>query len=577
MAEIAPIWGAKQIGARRWHIRLWAPGFNTLDLQVRDTACRMVRDSGGWFHIEVDADEGDPYTFVLPNGQQVPDPAARRQQGDVHGPSLLTSPPQPEPWKGRPWEDAVIYELHLGTFTAEGTCRAAAAELPRLADLGITVIEIMPVAQFAGDRGWGYDGVLPYAPHPAYGTPGDLAALVGTAHCNGLMVLLDVVYNHFGPEGNYLHAYAPEFFDDARQTPWGAGIDYTRHPVRRFYIENALYWLEEFGFDGLRFDAIDQIRDPSEPELLVELAREVRSRWPDRHIHLTTEDNRNVTHLHERGSNGEIPLHTAEWNDDMHNAAHVLATGETEGYYEAFTDNPLWLLGRSLAEGFAYQGENGRGQPSAHLPPVAFVDFLQNHDQTGNRALGERLITLTDPDLLEALTAIHLLSPHIPLLFMGEEYGETRPFCFFAGFEGDLAKAVREGRRQEFTGFSGFDAADVPDPIARETVEMSRLDPDRRDSPEGQAILARTRALLDIRHREIVPSLAQTGGNVGHLLTAEDGVLAVDWRLGKACLQLRANLSNGPRDMPTAEGVEIHRTAAPGSPRSVVHWLKEGS
>ena len=313
----------------------------------------------------------------------------------------------------------MIYELHVGTFTPEGTLAAATGELPRLAALGVTAVEIMPLAQFGGDRGWGYDGVLPYAPHNIYGPPEDLAAFVDAAHANGLMVLLDVVYNHFGPDGNYLPLYAPEFFDPGRTTPWGAGIDYTRPPVRRFFIENALYWLTEYGIDGLRLDAVDQIVDPSRPELLLELAEELR-RLP-RPVHLTTEDNRNVTHLHERGPGGAVTRHSAEWNDDLHNAAHVLATGETEGYYAGFAADPLGLMGRALAEGFAFQGEGGRGAPSAHLPPAAFVDFLQNHDQTGNRALGERLICLTDAGTLEALTAILCLSPHIPLFFMGEE------------------------------------------------------------------------------------------------------------------------------------------------------------
>ena len=571
MAEIDYTWGAAPCGDGRWRFRLWAPGLERLSLRLNGGDHAMEAAGDGWFALERPANEGDAYGFVLSDGMVVPDPAARRQQEGVHGLSLVTAPRRAEFWTGRPWEESVIYELHVGTFTEAGTYRAAADELDRLAGLGITAIELMPLAQFGGDRGWGYDGVLPYAPHPVYGTPDDLAALVVAAHERGLMMLIDVVYNHFGPDGNYLHAYAPGFFDEDRHTPWGAGIDYREPPVRRFFIENALYWLAEYGFDGLRLDAVDQIEDSSDPELLVELARELRARF-DRPVHLTTEDNRNVTHLHERRPDGKIVLHSGEWNDDFHNAAHVLATGEKDGYYGDYATNPLGLLGRSLAEGFAFQGETGRGAPSAHLPPTAFVDFLQNHDQTGNRARGERLATLAEPETLEALTAILLLSPHIPMMFMGEEYGETRPFLFFAGFEGELGEAVRKGRREEFKGFAGFD--DVPDPISPETMAASTLDPVRRSGQAGLDAQARVQRLLQLRQAEIVPRLARTGGGAGRLLMAADGMLAVDWNLAGGLLQLRANFASSPRELPAAEGKELHRVGEPGAPRSAVHWLK---
>jgi malto-oligosyltrehalose trehalohydrolase len=560
------------VGGSNWRFRLWAPGVEHLTLRLEGEEIAMTPEPEGWFATTAQACEGQRYAFVLPDGTAVPDPAARRQAGDVHGASRLTAPRRARAWAGRAWEEAVIYELHIGTFTNEGTFAAAAQELGRLAALGFTAIEIMPVAQFGGDRGWGYDGVLPYAPHPAYGTPEDLAALVEAAHGAGLMVLLDVVYNHFGPDGNYLPVYAPAFFDEARHTPWGAGIDYTRSPVRRFFIENALYWLAEYGIDGLRLDAIDQIVDPSEPELLIELARELRAALPDRQIHLTTEDNRNVTHLHERGRGGGVVHHTAEWNDDFHNAAHVLATGEREGYYADFAADPLGLMGRALAEGFAFQGETGRGEPSAHLPPTAFVDFLQNHDQTGNRALGERLISLSDPETLEALTAILALSPHIPLFFMGEEYGEQRPFLFFAHFGGELDAAVRDGRRAEFASFGGFAAEDVPDPIAEATFARSTLDRARAESAEGQAHAARLARLLELRRRLVVPHLAGAAGGGGELLEAAGGRLAVDWQLNGARLSLRARF--GAATLPEGRGEEIHRTGTPSARAEAVHHLE---
>jgi malto-oligosyltrehalose trehalohydrolase len=428
----------------------------------------------------------------------------------------------------------------------------------------------MPVAQFSGNRGWGYDGVLLYAPHPAYGTPDDLRALVDAAHSRGLMVLLDIVYNHFGPEGNHLYAYAPDFFDEARQTPWGAAIAYDRPAVRSFFVENALHWLKEYRLDGFRFDAVDHVRDPkSRPELLVEIAERIRALDLGRPIHLTTEDNRNITRLHERGPGGAVPHYTAEWNDDFHNAAHVVATGETEAYYADFVADPVAALARALAEGFVFQGEatvsgEARGEPSTHLPPAAFIDFLQNHDQTGNRAFGERLIALTPEPRLRALTAILLLSPHVPLLLMGEEWGETRPFMFFTDFHGDLADAVREGRRREFGGFAAFDdptaRARIPDPNDAATFAASRIDWDRRETPEGRGWLDFTSRLLAIRRREIVPRLAGAAGHAGRVVADGAGLVAVDWRLDGAVLRLRANLGEAPVVAPDAPGAVLHTT-----------------
>jgi malto-oligosyltrehalose trehalohydrolase len=537
----------------------------------------MRRDPDDWFEATLPARPGDAYGFVLDDGALVPDPAARAQVGDVHGLSRLVDLSAyrwDAAWAGRPWAEAVISEIHVGAFTPEGTFAAAREKLPLVAEAGFTAIELMPVAQFPGSRGWGYDGVLIYAPHSAYGEPDELRALVDTAHGLGLMVLLDVVYNHFGPDGNHLGRYAPEFFRADRQTPWGAAIAYERGPVRRFFVENALYWLGDFRLDGLRFDAVDQVQDPdSDEELLVEIARAVRAAFPGRPVHLTSEDSRNVTYLHGRGPGGEVPLFTAEWNDDFHNAAHVVATGETEGYYADFAEDPCAKLARALAEGFAYQGEHAphagapRGEPCGHLPPVAFVDFLQNHDQTGNRAFGERLPALTPLPLHRALTAILLVSPHVPLMFMGEEWGEIRPFAFFTDFSGELADAVREGRRREFGRFAAFEdaalRARIPDPNDPGTFGASKLDWGARDAPDGRAWLAFVSGLLEVRRREVVPHLAGAGG-AGRVLAAGPGLIAVDWQLDGAALRLRANLAAAPGVLPPAAGRVIHGPQAYG-------------
>ncbi|RHZ98039.1 malto-oligosyltrehalose trehalohydrolase [Cereibacter sphaeroides] len=573
--------------------RLWAPSQERLVLRLDGTDHPMTRSDDGWFELQMPAEPGMDYGFVLESGQVVPDPAARAQAGDVHGLSRLVAPSfdWQHDWTGRPWAETVVMELHIGTFTEEGTFRAAIEHLPHLAEIGITMIELMPVAQFGGNRGWGYDGVLLYAPHPAYGTPEDLKALVDAAHGLGMSVVLDVVYNHFGPDGNYLGAYAADFFDPERHTPWGSAIAYHLPPVRRFFLDNALYWLTEFRFDGLRIDAADHIRDPdSDPEVLVDLARAIRQRIPDRPIHLTTEDNRNITRLHERGPEGEVVLHTAEWNDDLHNVAHVLLTGETEGYYCDFVKDHWRKYARALAEGFVYQGEHSehegapRGTPSGYLPPLAFVDFLQNHDQIGNRAFGERLTTLAPEARLRAMMAVLLMSPHVPLLFMGEEWGETRPFTFFTDFHGELADAVRNGRRKEFAHFSAFQGLDldrtVPDPNAEGTFLSSKLDWLHRETERGRSWMAFVKDLLATRAREIAPRLERAPGNGGRVVAVSDDLVAVDWQLDGAVLRLRANFDDRPQDLPEAGGRVIH--ASPGTdaggplpPCSVLVTLEE--
>jgi maltooligosyltrehalose trehalohydrolase len=386
---------------------------------------------------------------------------------------------------------------------------------------------------------------------------------VDAAHGSGLSVVLDIVLNHFGPEGNYLPLLSPDFFDQERRTPWGAGIAYDVDAARRYITEAPLYWLTEFNLDGLRFDAIDQIKDQSEQHVLIEIAERIRRDIPDRPIHLTTEDSRNVIFLHPRTSEGAAPLFTGEWNDDFHNAVHVCATGETHAYYQDFANQPEKHLARILTEGFAYQGEvsphsgKKRGVASTGQPPVAFVDFIQNHDQVGNRAQGERLITLAGAGRTQALLATLLLSPHTPLLFMGEEYGETHPFLFFTDFHGDLARAVREGRAREFTDHAGHAEDSVPDPNAPGTFESSKLDWSKPGSHEGQQWLALTKQLLAVRQQFIVPLIRDAVTHNGSVIAATSGFVAVSWRFPGGTLSLALNLSHSAQPLPALPGTTL--------------------
>lgn len=529
--------------------RLWAPGAETVSVRLGEGAEHaMARDAEGFFQVTLPGvGAGTHYRYVA-DGRVVPDPASRFQPDGVHGPSEVVDPAafpwQDEAWRGRPWHEAVVYELHVGSFTPEGTFRALIPRLPALAALGVTAIELMPLAEFPGTRGWGYDGVLPFAPSHNYGRPEDLKALVEAAHRHGLMVLLDVVYNHFGPEGNHLHAYAPQFFNPAHPTPWGAAINFDAPGctvVRDFFIHNALYWLEEYHLDGLRLDAVHAIRDDSPQHVLDELATRVRAALPDRRVHLVLENDANQA----RFLTGPPAGYDAQWNDDFHHVLHVLLTGETHGYYADYAGEALALFGRCLAHGFAWQGEHSgfrgraRGEPSAHLPPTRFVAFAQNHDQVGNRALGERLSTLAETNALRAALTVLLLAPQVPLLFMGEEWGAVEPFLFFCDLGTDLHEAVREGRRREFESFPDFSdprrREAIPDPIARSSFEASRPDWDRRRSPEGEAWLRFYGELLALRAHRVTPWLAGAPAGQAHW-QCDEGVLRVRWPLAGGCL-----------------------------------------
>ena len=585
--------------------RLWAPKASKVDLQFTNLKRElpMLRLDDGWFELVAQAGAGEHYGFKIDDQQVVPDPASRFQPLGVHGASEVIDPLayawQDSNWKGRPWDEAVIYELHVGTFSPEGTFAGAEARLDYLASLGVTAIELMPLASFPGERNWGYDGVLPYAPARCYGRPEELKHFVDAAHANNLMVFLDVVYNHIGPEGNYLGLYAPQFFSDRHRTPWGQAINFDgpcSRTVRDFFIHNAFYWLEEYHFDGLRFDAVHAITDDSQPDILTELAEAVRVRFgAERHVHLVLENDNNAAHYLCRDTRVRSSCYEAQWNDDIHHALHVLATGEKDGYYSDYAKDPAWHLGRCLAEGFSYQGEesafrNGveRGEPSRDLPPTCFVSFLQNHDQVGNRALGERIVELAPDGNAEAIKsamAILLLAPSPPLLFMGEEFGATTPFLFFCDFGPELAAKVTEGRRAEFARFEQFNSPQaqkqIPDPNSKETFLRSKLDWKSLERESHRNWLHFYRTLLTRRREKIVPLIKHIAPGRAKFEVLAPDALDVQWPFSKSgSLQLIANfgcaglaLPNRPDGELLYTTVEEHDPAWKEIPSLAAAWF----
>jgi malto-oligosyltrehalose trehalohydrolase len=573
--------------------RLWAPAARQVEVvlygagTVRALPMRALPE--GWFALETDAARaGSRYRYRIDGSTEVPDPASRYNPEGVHGPSEVIDPSAygwtDEGWRAPPWHTALIYELHVGTFNPPGTFAAVAARLPHLARLGVTAIELMPVAAFPGERDWGYDGVLLFAPQVSYGRPEELKALVAAAHGHGIAVMLDVVYNHFGPEGNYLHLYAPQFFNPARATPWGAAINFDgpqSTPVRDFFVHNALYWLEEYHLDGLRLDAVHAIDDLSETHILTEIARAARA-GPGRNrtLYLTLENLDNSPQF--LGPEGGPWTFDAQWNDDVHHCLHVLLTGETHEYYGDYRAHPVAQLARALAEGFAYQGEHShhldrkRGDSSGHLPPTAFINFLQNHDQIGNRARGERLTqTVRTPKALDAASAVVLLAPSPPLLFMGEEWAAPEPFPWFCDFEPQLLARVREAREREWPG--------APDPGAVSTFHSAQLRWQRLKEPPHARALTRHRRLLAIRRRDIVPLIPHMSA-ARFTRPGPGGALSVDWTARDKTLHLIANLSAAPAPLParvagrvifaTHPGIRATLARAELEPWSVL-WLLE--
>jgi maltooligosyltrehalose trehalohydrolase len=555
--------GAYFQGNNRTRFALWAPSVQTVLVVTSDgMSLPMSSREDGWFSAEVECSAGTQYKFQVSAGIEVPDPASMSQAGSAHGYSVVIDHDayrwQHLTWRGRPWHEAIIYELHVGLL---GGFTAVKNLLPRLVDLGVTAVELMPLAQFSGDRNWGYDGVFPYAPQSSYGTPDELKALIDTAHGMGLAVILDVVYNHFGPDGNYLHTYAEPFFKADKKTPWGAGIDHSRREVRDFFIDSAVMWLREYRIDGLRLDAVHTIDDPS---FLDEFSVRVReSCEEDRQVWLILENEHNEARR-------LASTFEAQWNDDGHNTLHVLLTEETDSYYADFAATPTEKLARLLKEGFVYQGDENRhvdlrGEPSGYLPPQAFVLFLQNHDQVGNRALGERLVHLTSERALRAATALVLLSPMVPLIFMGEELGSDEPFLFFTDFHDELAAQVCEGRRGEFSDFKAFSNENlrekIPDPNSLLTYERSYPRfisgiPDDSANLKHHRWLNFYRELLQIRRLEITPRLRDSMAISAVVIGTK--AVSARWRMGDGAI-LRIDVNLGSEAI-TTEGEPASRT-----------------
>lgn len=510
-AAVPHVWGPRQVAPGEWDFALWAPSCEpvTLIFDGDETSVRLRRGPDGVHRARSTAKDGARYAFSAA-GVQFADPASLQQADGVEGWSILRDLRQlgtlrPK-WRGRPFDEAVFCELHIATFTAEGTFAAAArsAALQRLADIGITAIEIMPVGQFPGERGWGYDSVLPWAVQHSYGPPEDLAALVAAAHDLGLMVFLDVVFNHFGPKGSVLTDVCPEFFLD-ETNEWGRKIDYTRPEVRAFFTGCALHWIADYGFDGLRLDAVHAMKDDSDPPIAEALAQAVRAVPWDRHVHLVAEDSTNKVGPYHPAAG----LYDASWDDDYHHALHVHLTGESFGYYKEYTQDPQGDLRLALRDGQALQGQprppgkKSKGEPSGHLPPRSFVNFNLNHDHAGNRPKGERLITLVGADRALVAHAFLLAAPYIPLIFMGEEIGSRQPFPWFADYGGKIAGKMQAGRARQFKDLPGK-GADMLDPFDPATMRLCR--PYGEREPADAALwLQVTADVLALRRERLLP------------------------------------------------------------------------
>ncbi len=537
---------------------VWAPDASSLAVVVAGASHSMEKAERGWWKGTVaSAAAGVDYAFAVDGGQPVPDPRSPWQPEGVNGPSRIVDHSafqwSDQNWQPRPLSSAIIYELHIGTFTQQGTFLAVIDKLDYLLDVGVTHLEIMPVNEFSGPWGWGYDGVDLYAPHHSYGTPDDLKTLINTCHSKGLAVLLDVVYNHFGPAGNYLGKYGP-YFTDKYKTPWGDAVNLDSKgsfEVRRFFSDNALMWLRDYHFDGLRLDAVHAFVDHSALHFLEQLAQEVEalSSQVGRHLVLIAESDLNDPRIVKSREAGGYGI-DAQWNDEFHHALHAILTGEVKGYYEDF--GCISHLAKSLRAAYVYDGnysvhrDRVHGRPATGLSGHRFVVFAQNHDQIGNRAQGDRLFHLLSVGRQKIAAALVLTSPFVPMLFQGEEFAASSPFQYFSQHEDkDLAKAVSDGRKNEFKVF-GWKPEEVPDPQARETFERSRLNWDEVSQEPHQTLLAWHKKLIALRRS--TPALTDGRLDRVHVDFSEEG----QWlRLQRGPVEVIFNLGGDRQSIPT--------------------------
>lgn len=553
---------------------VWAPRAERVDVKITAPDARVIpmerTGRGYWYANAGGVPPGARYLYVLDGALERPDPASHYQPGDVHSPSAVVDHSayrwKAAAWSGRDIRDYVIYELHVGTFTPEGTFRAVIPQLAELSELGITALEIMPAAQFPGGRNWGYDGVYLYAVQNTYGAPDDLKALVDACHGLGIAVALDAVYNHLGPEGNYLRDFGP-YFTGKYRTPWGEAVNFDDEhsdEVRKFFLDNAAYWFETYCVDALRLDAVHAICDMGAEHFLRSLAERAEecSRRQGRKLYLIAESDLNDSRIIRPPGQGGYGL-DAQWSDDFHHALHALLTGEDYGYYRDF--GGPGPLARALRDAYVYDGGYSRfrarshGNPARDLPAEKFVVFSQNHDQVGNRMLGERLASLVSFEARKLSAGLVILSPYIPLIFMGEEYGEDNPFLYFVSHsDPGLVESVRKGRREEFREFHA--RGDAPDPQAPETFERSRLDHGKKTRGRHKFLLAFTTRLLRLRRE--TPALARpdrTGLEVS--LIREDRVLLM--ARGREGERVLAVFNLGPEPLT----VTLPDMAGPGTRR----------
>ena len=571
----------ERIGAHRlldgsWEFLLWAPNARSVRLQLcgpDDDLIDMESLPRGYFRANVAVvEEGAQYLYRLHDQRSLPDPASRFQPQGVHGPSQIVDTASfrwtDRDWKGISLEGSIFYEIHVGTYTPEGTFDALIPHLENLVHLGITTIELMPIAQFPGSRNWGYDGVYPFAPQNSYGGPAALHRLVDSAHAHGLAVALDVVYNHLGPEGNYLSAFGP-YLTDRYRTPWGQAINFDGQDsdhVRRFFIENALYWLEDYHLDALRLDAVHGIFDFSARHFLAELKSSVAqlSSRLGRSLHLIAETDLNDARLLHDPDHGGYGL-DAQWSDDFHHSVHALLTKEDRGYYSDFVG--MKPMAVTLKEAWYFHGQYSNfrkrhfGNSPVGLAASKFVVFTQNHDQVGNRAFGERLVALVDFESAKLAAGINLLSPFVPLLFMGEEYGETAPFQYFTSHgDRDLVEAVRRGRREEFADF-GWEE-EVPDPQDESTYQRSHVDHRLKEKGKHQTLLRFYHELIRIRQEFSLGSApSRTVRELG------DDALLLIFNITSKSLAILFNFAQHPvtLDVPDLHGTWIARLDSAGA------------